>query len=130
MRRAAEALNRDSWNAEHGLYADTPAKNSWSKQANVLAVMLDVAPSDEQSAILRRVIAAKDREITSVDGKTVPAMSEMSYYFRFYLNRALEHAGLGDMYLAQLAPWYNMLDLGLSTWAAETPEPARSDCHA
>jgi alpha-L-rhamnosidase len=53
----------------------------------------------------------------------------MSYYFRFYLNRALDHAGLGDSYLSQLAPWYKMLDLGLSTWA-ETPEPTRSDCHA
>ena len=56
-------------------------------------------------------------------------MSELTYYFRFYLDRALEHAGLGNLYLAQLAPWYNMLDLGLSTWA-ETPEPTRSDCHA
>jgi hypothetical protein len=64
-----------------------------------------------------------------VDGKTLPPMSEMSYYFRFYLNRALEHAGLGNLYLPQLPPWYNMLDLGLSTWA-ETPEPTRSDCHA
>ena len=129
IRRAAEALNRESWDAEHGLYADTPSKNSWSKQANVLAVMLDVAPHDQQQAILKRVMAAKDHESTVVEGKTVPPMSEMSYYFRFYLNRALEHAGLGDMYLAQLAPWYNMLDLGLSTWA-ETPEPTRSDCHA
>ena len=129
IRRAAEALNRESWDAEHGLYADTPSKNSWSKQANVLAVMLDVAPHDQQQAILKRLMAAKDHESTVVEGKTVPPMSEMSYYFRFYLNRALEHAGLGDMYLAQLAPWYNMLDLGLSTWA-ETPEPTRSDCHA
>jgi len=95
----------------------------------VLAVMLDVAPRDQQQAILKRVLAAKDHESTVLDGKTVPAMSEMSYYFRFYLNRALEHAGLGDMYLSQLEPWYKMLDLGLSTWA-ETPEPARSDCHA
>ena len=129
IRRASEALNRESWDVERGLYADTPAKNSWSKQANVLAVMLDVAPGDQQQIILKRLLAAKDHESTVVDGKTVPPMSEMSYYFRFYLNRALEHAGLGDMYLAQLAPWYNMLDLGLSTWA-ETPEPTRSDCHA
>jgi hypothetical protein len=129
IRRASEALNRESWDAEHGLYADTPAKNSWSKQANVLAVLLDVAPHDQQQAILHRLLAAKVHESVVVDGKTVPPMSEMSYYFRFYLNRALEHARLGDMYLAQLAPWYNMLDLGLSTWA-ETPEPARSDCHA
>ena len=129
IRRASEALNRESWDTGRGLYADTPAKNSWSKQANVLAVMLDVAPHDQQQAILKRLMAAKDHESTVVEGKTVPPMSEMSYYFRFYLNRALEHAALGDMYLPQLAPWYNMLDLGLSTWA-ETPEPTRSDCHA
>ena len=129
IRRASEALNRESWDAERGLYADTPAKTSWSKQANVLAVLLDVAPGDQQQGILKRLIAAKDGESTVIDGKTVPPMSEMSYYFRFYLNRALDHAGLGDLYLPQLAPWYKMLDLGLSTWA-ETPEPTRSDCHA
>jgi hypothetical protein len=129
IRRATDTLNRESWDAEHGLYADTPVKNSWSKEANVLAVMLDVAPSNQQPAILKRLISAKDRESTVLDGKTVPPMSELSYYFRFYLNRALEHVGLGNIYLTQLTPWYNMLDLGLSTWA-ETPEPARSDCHA
>src|ERR1035438_9328907 len=129
IRHSTEALNRENWDAGHGLYADTPAKNSWSKEPNVLAVMLDAAPKNQQQAILKRLIAAKDHENTAVEGKTVPPMSEMSYYFRFYLNRALEHAGLGNMYLTQLAPWYNMLDLGLSTWA-ETPEPTRSDCHA
>jgi alpha-L-rhamnosidase len=129
IRRAAEALNHMNWDPEHGLFADTPAKNSWSKEANVLAVMLDVAPGDLRQVILKKLIAARDHESTTVDGKTVPPMSELSYYFRFYLNRALDHAGLGDIYLTQLGPWYNMLDLGLSTWA-ETPEPARSDCHA
>jgi hypothetical protein len=129
IQRAAESINRESWDAGHGLYADTPARNSWSKQANVLAVMLDVAPRDQQQAILKRLLAAKADESTAVDGKTVPPLSELSYYFRFYLHRALEHAGLGDLYVTQLGPWYNMLDLGLSTWA-ETPEPSRSDCHA
>jgi hypothetical protein len=56
-------------------------------------------------------------------------MSQMSFYFRFYLSRALEHAGVADLYLDQLGPWRQMLSLGLSTWA-ETPEPTRSDCHA
>jgi hypothetical protein len=129
IRGASEALNRESWDAERGLYADTPARKSWSKQANVLAVLLDVAPAGQQQAILKRLMAATERESAVVDAKSVPPMSEMSYYFRFYLNRALDHAGLGDTYLSQLAPWYKMLDLGLSTWA-ETPEPTRSDCHA
>src|SRR5258708_28727293 len=29
----------------------------------------------------------------------------------------------------QLTPWYDMLKLGLTTWA-EKPEPTRCDCHA
>src|SRR5581483_1901367 len=129
IQRAADALNRENWDSEHGLYADTPAKNSWSWEANILAVLLDVAPRDQQPQILRRLIGSKPNESAVVDGKTIPPLSEPSYYFRFYLHRAFEHTGMGDLYLSQLNPWYNMLDLGLSTWA-ETPEPTRSDCHA
>ncbi|KAA6462065.1 alpha-L-rhamnosidase [Acidobacteria bacterium AB60] len=129
IQRASAALNQENWDAEHGLYADTPTKKSWSEQANVLAVLLDVAPRAEQQSILRRVLAAKPKESTTVEGKTIPPLSDPSFYFRFYLHRALTHSGLGDLYLEQLGPWYGMLDLGLSTWA-ETPEPTRSDCHA
>lgn len=129
IRKAKQALNQETWDPRYGLYADTPAKKSYSIEANILAVWLDVAPQTEQKAILRRLLAAKDNEATTVDGRTVPPLSAPSYYFRFYLARALEHAGLGDEYVSQLGPWYSMLRLGLSTWA-ETPEPTRSDCHA
>jgi len=64
--------------------------------------------------------------------KTVLAdhtLTQCSYYFRFYLFRAMKKAGLADEYLSQLGAWRKMLDLGLTTWA-ETPEPTRSDCHA
>jgi len=128
-RNAMAALNRESWDSVHGLYADTPARKSWSWEANILAVMLDVAPRDRQQQILQRLIGSKQKDSSMVGAKTIPPLSEPSYYFRFYFHRALEHAGLGDLYLSQLGPWYNMLDLGLSTWA-ETPEPTRSDCHA
>jgi len=129
IRRATDALNRESWDAQHGLYADTPVKNSWSQEANILAVMLDVAPRDQQQAVLRRLLGSKPDQSTTLEGQSVPPLSQPSYYFRFYLSRALDHAGLADLYLKELQPWYTMLDLGLSTWA-ETPEPTRSDCHA
>ncbi|MGA8530525.1 MAG: alpha-L-rhamnosidase C-terminal domain-containing protein [Acidobacteriaceae bacterium] len=129
IRKAKEALNQENWDPRYGLYADTPAKKSYSIEANILAVWLDVAPATEQKPILRRLLASKTDQPTTVDGKTVPALSAPTYYFRFYLSRALEHAGLGDEYLSQLGPWYDMLRLGLSTWA-EQPEPTRSDCHA
>jgi alpha-L-rhamnosidase len=59
----------------------------------------------------------------------VPAMTAATYYFRFYLARAVEHAGMGDEYLKLLGPWRAMVSLGLTTWA-ESPEPTRSDSHA
>lgn len=129
IEKSSAALNHLNWDAEHGVYADTPAKKSYSQQANVLAVWQDVAPRAEQQAILRRVLASQEGKEITLDGKAVPPMSAMSYYFRFYLSRALEHAGLADLYVSQLTPWYDMLKLGLTTWA-EKPEPTRSDCHA
>ena len=60
---------------------------------------------------------------------TESALTQCSYYFRFYLFRAIKKTGLGNDYLSLLGPWKQMLALGLTTWA-EKPEPARSDCHA
>ncbi|HEY1808343.1 MAG TPA: alpha-L-rhamnosidase C-terminal domain-containing protein [Acidobacteriaceae bacterium] len=129
IRKAKQALNKENWDSRYGLYADTPAKKSYSIEANILAVWLDVPPAAEQKPILRRLLAAKSDQATTVDGRTVPPLSPPTYYFRFYLARALDHAGMGDEYVRQLGPWYAMLRLGLSTWA-EQPEPTRSDCHA
>lgn len=129
IQKATEALNRENWDSKYGLYADTPAHKSYSQEANILAVWLDVAPRDQQAPILRRILASNPRTQQMLAARPVPPMSAPSYYFRFYLSRALEHAGLGDLYLSNLKPWYHMLQLGLSTWA-ETPEPTRSDCHA
>ena len=129
IQSASAALNRLNRDETSHLYADTPAKRTFSTEANVLAVVTDVAPQTEQAAILRRILASRETTATTLDGQPVPPMSQMSFYFRFYLSRALEHAGVADLYLDQLGPWYNMLRMGLSTWA-ETPEPTRSDCHA
>ncbi len=118
-KRAAEGLMRLNWDEKAGLLADTPVKNSFSQQANSLAVWLDVIPKEKQRAVMEKVLA----------GSSALHMAEASYYFRFYVARAMVHAGLGDAYVAQLEPWRKMLGLGLSTWA-ETPEPTRSDSHA
>jgi hypothetical protein len=50
-------------------------------------------------------------------------------YFKFYLVQALRKAGMGDLYLANMQPWENMITQGLTTFA-ETDQEARSDCHA
>jgi len=110
------AVRTTSWDANKGLVADTPAKASYSQHANLLAVLADVVPAADQQALMRKVL--EDSTLT-----------QATYYFKFYLFRALTKAGLAERYLDELAPWRTMLGLGLTTWA-ETPEPTRSDSHA
>jgi alpha-L-rhamnosidase len=88
----------------------------------VLAVLFDVIPREEQQEVLRQVM-----EIAP--GTTPGGVLSCSYYFRFYLARALDHAGMGDAYLSTLKPWRDLLALHFSTWP-ETPGVTRSDSHA
>jgi hypothetical protein len=51
--------------------------------------------------------------------------AKCTYYFSYYKHLAMQP----DDYIAQLGPWKEMIEQGLSTFA-ENPEPTRSDCHA
>jgi hypothetical protein len=109
------------------LITDTPSHQHYSQHANILAVLLDVVPKEQQKEILEKILSTTDPGFNA--RAAVPSMTAATYYFRFYLARALLHAGMGDRYLELLGPWHQMLSLGLTTWA-ESPEPTRSDCHA
>ena len=110
------ASARSCWDEGRRLYADTPARQTFSQHANVMAVLAGAVTGDAARDLMQRV--ADDKSIT-----------QATTYFRFYLLRAMKSAGLGDQYLARLGPWHTMLDLGLTTFA-EKPDPTRSDCHA
>jgi len=125
--KGVQGVQRLRWNEKNGLIADTPAQQFYSQHSNLLAVLLDVFPKERQREVMNKVLSVSDPGFKI--GEQVPPMEKASYYYRFYLARALEHAGLGDRYLELLSPWREMLALGLTTWA-ETPEPTRSDSHA
>jgi alpha-L-rhamnosidase len=115
-------LYEKCWSASHGLIADNPDQKIFSQQANILAVLYDVIPKDRRQDALRRMLA--------IDPGTTPdGVMSASYYFRFYLARALDHAGLAGEYLKSIGPWRALLPLHFSTWP-ETPGETRSDSHA
>lgn len=114
--RITAVAYKTCWDAGVGLLADTPAKRRFSQQGNILGVLSDAIPVAAQPGVMERILH---------DAKLTPA----SYYFRFYLARDLNKTGLADRYLAELAPWREMLNEGLTTFA-ETPGDTRSDCHA
>lgn len=114
--RAARAVEEHCWVEAKGLYADTPEKKSFSQHVNSLAVVSETTTGARAKAVVARIL--DDRSLT-----------QCTFYFRFYVIRAMAAAGLGDRYLAELKPWRDMLALGLTTFA-EKSEPTRSDCHA
>ncbi len=113
LKLATKAL---CWDESRGLFADTPEKKTFSQHVNVMAVLVDLIPPAQQKALVEKLLVEQN-------------LSQCTFYYRFYLNQALKKAGLGERYLEMLAPWHDMLKLGLTTFA-EKPEPTRSDCHA
>ncbi len=125
--RASGAVYKLCWSQQYGLLADTPAQQHFSQHTNILGVWLDVIPRPRQKDVLTTILSVSDAGYAATG--PVPPLTKATYYFRFYLARALDHAGMGDQYLQLLGPWRQMVSLGLSTWA-EQPEPTRSDSHA
>jgi len=110
------AARAKAWDPARRLFLDSPEAKLYSQQANTMAVLVDAVPAKEQTALMERVLS---------DATLVRS----TYYYSFYMLEALRKAGLADRYIEQLAPWQQMLAMGLTT-TAESPEPTRSDSHA
>lgn len=115
-KKISSEVFRQCYDAGKGLLADTPEKKEFSQHANILAILADAIPTAQQNETLDKLI--KD-----------PSLTQATYYFKFYLFEAMKKTGMGDRFLDALKPWYDMIDIGLTTFA-EQPEPTRSDCHA
>lgn len=120
---ARDAIRVHCWDKARGLFADNADFTLYSQHMNLLAVLYDVAPADQQQAILERV-TVPGHGIDAPDG-----MFTTSYYFAWYLVRAFEHAGLAERYPALLKTWRDLLDLHYTTWPESRGE-TRSDTHA
>jgi len=96
--------------------ANTPQKNTFSQHASIMAILADAVPANEQKQVVEKILSDT-------------TLSQATFYYRFYLTRAMVKAGMADLYYSQLTPWRDMLKNGLTTFA-EKPDPTRSDCHA
>jgi len=96
--------------------ANTPGKSTYSQHASIMGVLTGSIPDNMVKKVMNQVLFDT-------------SLSQCTFYYRFYLTRALKKAGMADLYYASLTPWRNMVANGLTTFA-ENPDPARSDCHA
>jgi len=113
-----QTIQRNYWNADKKLYADTKDKDRYSQHANTLALLTNTIKGSAATELAKRLIA---------DRSLAPA----SIYFKYYLHMALIKAGLGNDYLKWLDKWKENIEMGLTTWAEISEiDNARSDCHA
>jgi len=117
-----KGVNEHCFDPSIGLYADTPEKLIFSQHANVLAILSNVASERDQTQLMRKVLDEQ-------------SLIQCTLFYKFYLMRALEKAGLGNRYFEQLTVWEDMLKLGLTTFPENESrsnwiDDVRSDCHA
>jgi len=113
-----QTIQRNYWNEDKKLYADTKDKDRYSQHANTLAILTNTIKGPAATDLAKRIIA--DR-----------SLSPASIYFKYYLHMALIKAGLGNDYLKWLDKWKENIEMGLTTWAEISEiDNARSDCHA
>lgn len=113
--RLAAAIRTQFWDAERGLFADDLAHAQWSEHAQCLALLSGQFPVDEALCFERLL--------------TAPDLARTTVYFSFYLLETLARFGRGDLMVAKMAFWKEMVAQGFRT-PVESPEPSRSDCHA
>ena len=104
------------WDEKKQLIADDASKTSFSQHANIMGILSDAVAFDKQKAVFEKT----DSDLS---------LTQATFYYRFYLFRALKKVGLAERYTSMLQPWKDMINMGLTTFS-ETPEPTRSDCHA
>jgi hypothetical protein len=124
--RVKTGVWNECWDNNAGLLADSPNKTIFSQHSNTLGVLYDAIPKVRQQDVMRRILSATSNGAENTER---PALIPATYYFDYYVARALEHAVMGDAYYPLLDRWRALLKLHFSTWP-EIPENPRSDSHA
>lgn len=101
------------------LFAERPDKSYFDQHTNIMAVLTNAIPEDQQRGILERILAD-------------PSLGQATYYYRFYLFEALRKVGAGDLFDKALEPWKDLVRDGLTTTLERMEsenKPTRSECH-
>ncbi|MEO8018889.1 MAG: alpha-L-rhamnosidase C-terminal domain-containing protein [Pseudomonadota bacterium] len=120
---ARAAIREHCWVPDKGLFADDGDRKVFSQHMNVFAVLYDIATPEEAPGIIGRITLRGS-------GIDAPAgMYSPTYYFAWYLVRAVAHVGQPERYFELLKTWRDLLKLNYTTWPESRDQP-RSDTHA
>ena len=112
----------ESFDAERQLFPDTVSKHqterSFSLHAQVQAVLAGCSHPGTAAELLQRASNAPD------------VRQPNTLYYRSHLAAAWRVAGRPDAVVDMFAVWFDLLELGMTTWPENDRPQSRSDCHA
>ncbi|MFT5286965.1 MAG: alpha-L-rhamnosidase [Planctomycetota bacterium] len=114
--RIARAVHSQTFSAKDDLYRDGVVRRGFSKHSSALAILYGLVEGAAADRVAEKIF---------IDERLRPT----SFYFDFYVHRALEKIGRTDLLFADLSRWKDMLDVGATAWF-ELSDGERSDCHA
>lgn len=121
--KTAHSILSVYWDEGRGLLADTAKKDIFSEHVQALALVADVLADDRRARVVTGLVE------NAAASQTKKWFARTTVFFQYYLFEAYFKTGRADQFLKHLDLWRGYVDQGCAT-TLETPEPARSDCHA
>jgi hypothetical protein len=115
-RQTADAVLERFWVPERALVADDLERRCFSEHAQCLALLAGILPEPDRHECFQTLISSPD------------LCRAQPMYWMFYLFETYRLFSRGDLVLARLRIWRDLMDNGFVT-PPEMYEPSRSDCH-
>jgi hypothetical protein len=107
------------YDADRNLFAERPDKTIYDQHTNIMAILTDAIPQNEQRALLEKILNEKD-------------LLQATYYYRFYLFEAIKKVGAPELFDVAQKPWEQMINDHMTTTLERfesVEKPTRSEVH-
>jgi hypothetical protein len=115
-REVATVVNKRFWVKRRSLFSDDVKHSAWSEHAQIMAILAGILPAKTEQACFKALVTAPDL-----------ARTQENFWMSYLFDTFHKH-GRGDLVLAKLGIWNDLIKQGLKT-PREMFEPSRSDCH-
>ncbi|WP_339841367.1 alpha-L-rhamnosidase C-terminal domain-containing protein [uncultured Maribacter sp.] len=119
----AEEIKKSVYNlcydTEKNIFAERPDKTIYDQHTNIMAILTNAIPENQQKALLAKILNDKD-------------LLQATYYYRFYLFEAIKKVGAPELFDVAQKPWEKMIENHMTTTLERfesVEKPTRSEVH-
>lgn len=108
-----------SYDEKRKLFAERPDKSFYDQHSNIMAILTDAVPENEQSALVERIVNDS-------------SLAQATYYYRYYLLLALQKTKRPDLLQKTQYPWVELVKNNATTVMERFESPykkSRSEAH-